>query len=56
MKHYQKNYRDIVATTDYYNKKVVRIIKKDNVVGVQFHPEKSRSQGIEILKKIIFES
>ena len=51
-----KNYRNIVATTDYYNKKIVSIIKKDNVVGIQFHPEKSRSQGLEILKKIIFES
>ena len=51
-----KNNRNIVATTDYYNKKIVSIIKKDNVVGIQFHPEKSRSQGLEILKKIIFES
>ena len=50
-----KNNRNIIATTDYYNKKIVSIIKKDNVVGIQFHPEKSRSQGLEILKKIIFE-
>ena len=51
-----KNKRNVVATTNYNNRQIVSIIKKENVVGIQFHPEKSRSQGLEILKKIIFES
>ena len=50
-----KNKRNVVATTNYNNRQIVSIIKKENVVGIQFHPEKSRSQGLEILKKIIFE-
>ena len=50
-----KNKRNIVATTNDYNSEIVSIIKKENVVGIQFHPEKSRSQGLEILKKLIFE-
>ena len=50
-----KNKSNIVATTNFYNREIVSIIKKENVVGIQFHPEKSRSQGLEILKKLIFE-
>ena len=48
-----KNYRNIVATTDYYNKKIVSIIKKDNVVGIQFHPEKSDKIGLKIISNFI---
>ena len=50
-----KNKKNIIATTNYHNRQIVSIIKKENVIGIQFHPEKSRSQGLEILKKIIFE-
>lgn len=37
------------ATTD-YGIKVTAAVKKDNVYGVQFHPEKSGAAGLEILK------
>ena len=37
------------ATTD-YGIKVTAAVRKDNVYGVQFHPEKSGTAGFEILK------
>lgn len=37
------------ATTD-YGIKVTAAVRKDNVYGVQFHPEKSGTAGLEILK------
>ena len=35
------------------NKKIVSIIQKDNVTGVQFHPEKSQQNGVNFLEKYI---
>lgn len=37
------------ATTE-YGIKVTAAVRKDNVYGVQFHPEKSGTAGLEILK------
>ena len=39
----------IAATTD-YAREFVSSIYKDNVFGVQFHPEKSQAVGLKILK------
>ena len=35
------------------DKKIASIIKKENVIGLQFHPEKSQNCGLEILDNII---
>lgn len=40
---------DILATTHYGND-YPSIIQKNNIIGVQFHPEKSHKQGIQLLK------
>lgn len=40
---------DILATT-HYGYDYPSIIQKDTITGVQFHPEKSHKQGIQILK------
>lgn len=34
-----------VATTEYSGKRFVSIVMKDNVIGTQFHPEKSSKNG-----------
>ncbi len=47
------NYTDIAALTDYGNHSFVSSVKKNNIYGVQFHPEKSRQAGIKLLKNFI---
>jgi glutamine amidotransferase len=42
----------IVATTE-YGKEFASVINKDNVWGVQFHPEKSGDLGLMVLKNFI---
>ena len=43
---------EVIATTD-HSKKIVAAIAKDNIVGLQFHPEKSQIQGLKIIKNFI---
>ena len=47
------NYTDITSLTEYAGHKFVSSIQKDNIYGVQFHPEKSRDAGIKLLKNFI---
>ena len=47
------NYTDILSLTDYLGHKFVSSIHKDNLYGVQFHPEKSRESGIKLFKNFI---
>ena len=42
-----------ITETTFKNKNFSSIIKKDNIAGLQFHPEKSQSMGLEILHKLI---
>ena len=43
-----KNIKDVIAETEY---EIVfpSVIKKDNIVGTQFHPEKSQNEGIQFI-------
>lgn len=43
---------DIYAYSD-YSIKFPAIVKKNNFYGIQFHPEKSNQNGMELLKKIL---
>ncbi len=40
----------IISTTTHYEIDFVSSINKENIYGVQFHPEKSQSNGLKILK------
>lgn len=42
-----------VAKTNYHGIEITAIVKKDNVWGCQFHPEKSGEDGLNLLKEII---
>ena len=48
---FPKNQDIIVATSDYYDIKIPAIIKYENIIAFQFHPEKSGKNGLEILRR-----
>jgi glutamine amidotransferase len=41
---------DVIAGTTYYGIEFTSMIWKDNIVATQFHPEKSQSTGLRVLK------
>jgi glutamine amidotransferase len=46
---------DVLATTK-YGKNFPSVVKKGNVYGVQFHPEKSHKNGLKLIKNFILNS
>ncbi|WP_407269844.1 imidazole glycerol phosphate synthase subunit HisH [Radiobacillus sp. PE A8.2] len=49
------NQENLVATTD-YGTEIPAIVRKGNVFGIQFHPEKSGEVGVGILKAFLQEA
>lgn len=47
-----KNSANVIGSS-VYEKKFVSAIQKENIFGVQFHPEKSQKCGIQLLKNFI---
>ncbi len=47
------NFHDVISTTEYAEHLFVSAIQKNNIYGVQFHPEKSREAGINLFKNFI---
>ena len=43
----------VTATTTDYGIEFTSSVAKDNVFGVQFHPEKSQTVGLNILKNFV---
>ncbi len=43
---------DVLATTD-HGGALVAAVGRDNIMGVQFHPEKSQTYGIDFLKRFL---
>jgi imidazole glycerol-phosphate synthase subunit HisH len=43
---------DVVAVTD-YGVRLASVVARDNVCGIQFHPEKSQSVGLRILENFV---
>ena len=47
------NYTDVCGLTTYGQHRFVSAVSKGHLYGVQFHPEKSRENGIRLLKNFI---
>lgn len=47
------NSNEILATSKYCNQEYCAVAQKDNIVGTQFHPEKSGVVGLKILKNFV---
>ena len=43
--------KDLVAYSNYGGLKILGIVRKDNIIGMQFHPEKSGETGLNLLKE-----
>ena len=44
---------NLIAYYEFGEVNVPAIVKKENIIGCQFHPEKSREQGLDIINKYI---
>ena len=44
---------DVIIGTTNYGVEIISIVKYNNIVGTQFHPEKSSSVGKKILKNFL---
>lgn len=44
---------NVVAYIDFYGHKIPAIVEKENMVGCQFHPEKSGKAGLKLIKNFI---
>ena len=45
--------KDVISATTDYSSKVVCSVEKDNILGTQFHPEKSDKIGLKIIENFI---
>jgi len=43
---------DVLATCDYFGE-FTSAVRRENIFGVQFHPEKSQKDGLALLKKFV---
>ena len=48
-----ENTSNVVAYSSFGESDFCSIVQKNNIFGFQFHPEKSRTQGLELIKNII---
>jgi len=48
-----KNKEDISGITRFGNDSFISVVQKNNILGVQFHPEKSGQAGIDLVSEIV---
>ncbi len=47
-----ENGRDVVASTN-YGGPIAAVVARDNMIGTQFHPEKSQAVGLQLLQNFV---
>ena len=45
--------KNVISSTTDYSSNIVCSVEKDNIFGTQFHPEKSNSVGLKLIKNFI---
>lgn len=45
---------NLLATVSYHGRKITAMVGRDNILGVQFHPERSGPSGLTFLKEFCF--
>ena len=51
--HFHSDTEENVLSTTEYGQEFVSSVQKNNIVGVQFHPEKSQSNGLQLLSNFL---
>ena len=51
--HFKAEHSNDVALEVVYNKRMAAAIQKNNIYGMQFHPEKSQEAGMKLMRKVI---
>ncbi len=44
---------DVAATIDYSSRKITVAVARNNIFGLQFHPEKSQDAGLDVLARFL---
>ncbi|MEQ1867445.1 MAG: imidazole glycerol phosphate synthase subunit HisH [Micropepsaceae bacterium] len=47
-----ERYGDVIATTD-YGGAITAVVARENMIGTQFHPEKSQAVGLQLLQNFV---
>lgn len=53
--HFVANQSSDILHTTLYEDEFVSAVQRENIVGVQYHPEKSHDAGIQLIKNFVFE-
>jgi imidazoleglycerol phosphate synthase glutamine amidotransferase subunit HisH len=43
----------IIGISEFNNKRIIPFVLKENICGIQFHPERSGLRGLNFLSKVI---